>query len=700
VLEVEPELVEAWLGRGNALSQLKRYEQAVAAYERALVLKPESASAWLGLANVVFGMRRFEEALGSYERALAIKPELAEAWFGRGNVCLQLKRYEEALSSYEKTLTHKPALAEAWRGRGDAYFELMRYDEALASYKKALALEPESASAWLGLANVVFGMRRFEEALGSYERALAIKPELAEAWFGRGNVCLQLKRREEALSSFEKALTYNPALAEAWCCVGNVFVELKQYHEAIVAYDQALRLKPDLRGVEGARLNTKMILCDWTNLEAECSSLTSAVKNRRPNTGPFNFLTVSSSAEDQLRCASLWVTENFPQRRKEISQGKRSRHEKIRVAYVSADFREHHPVSFLIAGMLEAHDESRFDVTAISLGLDDSSQMRRRLKSSVSHFIDADTFDDDQIVGLIRASEIDILVDLMGFTAGSRTRIFAERPAPIQVNYLGYPGTMGAKYIDYIVSDLLMIPGEMRECYSEKIVYLPDTFMVNDSKRKISERLWLRSECNLPKDGFVFCSFNRTYKIVPQVFGMWMRVLQQVDNSVLWLSSANETAIRNLRREAQVRGVDPSRLVFAQQVPLNEDHLARQRLADLFLDTLPYNAHTTASDALWAGLPVLTCLGQTFAGRVGASLLNALNLPELIATTPEMYEQRAIDFATCSEKLAAIKSKLAANRSTAPLFDTKRFTRNIEAAYVEMFQRHQIGLAPDHIFIP
>jgi protein O-GlcNAc transferase len=699
VLEVEPELVEAWLGRGNALSQLKRYEQAVAAYERASALKPELASAWLGHANVVLELRRFEEALGSYDRALAIKPELAEAWFGRGNACLQLKRHEEALSSYEKTLTHKPALAEAWRGRGDVYFELMRYEEALASYKKAVALEPDLASAWLGCANVVLGLRRSEEALGSYERALAIKPELAEAWFGRGNACLQLKRHEEALSSFQKALTHNPTLAEAWCCVGNLFVELKRYNEAIEAYGQALRLKPDLRGVEGARLNTKMILCDWINLDAECSSLTSAVKNGKPNTGPFNFLTVSSSAEDQLQCAALWVAENFPQKQKGILQGKRSRHEKIRVAYVSADLREHHPVSFLIAGMLEAHDKSRFDVTAISLGVDDSSQMRRRLRSSVDHFIDADTFDDNEIINLIRASEIDILVDLMGFTAGSRTRVFADRPAPIQINYLGYPGTMGAQYIDYIVSDRLVIPDEMRECYSEKIVYLPDSFMASDSKRKISERLWFRTECNLPEDGFVFCSFNRTYKIVPQVFDIWMKVLQQLDNSVLWLSGANETAIRNLRREAQFRGVDPSRLVFAQQVPLNEDHLARHRLADLFLDTLLYNAHTTASDALWAGLPVLTCLGQTFAGRVGASLLNALDLPELIATTPEMYEQMAIDFATYPEKLAAIKSKLAVNLRVAPLFDTKRFTKNIEAAYVEMVQRHQVGLAPDHIVV-
>jgi predicted O-linked N-acetylglucosamine transferase (SPINDLY family) len=313
------------------------------------------------------------------------------------------------------------------------------------------------------------------------------------------------------------------------------------------------------------------------------------------------------------------------------------------------------------------------------------------LKASFEHFIDARAFSDDQIANLIRSSEVDILVDLMGFTADSRMGIFARRPAPIQVSYLGYPGTTGAPYIDYILADRFVIPEAKRECYSENVVYLPDSFMANDSKRKISERLPRRSECNLPETGFVFCSFNNSYKIVPHVFDIWMRLLRKLDNSVLWLSNTNETAIRNLRREAESRGVDPGRLVFAQRVLLNEDHLARHQLADLFLDTLPYNAHTTASDALWAGLPVLTCPGQTFAGRVAASMLSAINLPELIATTPEAYEQMAIDLANDPEKLAVIKRTLAENRLTTPLFDTKLFTRHLEAAYTAICKRHQAG---------
>jgi predicted O-linked N-acetylglucosamine transferase (SPINDLY family) len=433
-----------------------------------------------------------------------------------------------------------------------------------------------------------------------------------------------------------------------------------------------------------------MTLCDWTNFDTECANLISSVKNGKPNTWPFAFVAVSSSPGDQLQCAKLWVAEQFPQSQKVIWQGKPYAHDRIRIAYVSADFREH-PVSFLIAGMLECHDRSRFDVAAVSLGPDDSSELSQRLKASFEHFIDARAFSDDQIANLIRSSEVDILVDLMGFTADSRMGIFARRPAPIQVSYLGYPGTTGAPYIDYILADRFVIPEAKRECYSENVVYLPDSFMANDSKRKISERLPRRSECNLPETGFVFCSFNNSYKIVPHVFDIWMRLLRKLDNSVLWLSNTNETAIRNLRREAESRGVDPGRLVFAQRVLLNEDHLARHQLADLFLDTLPYNAHTTASDALWAGLPVLTCPGQTFAGRVAASMLSAINLPELIATTPEAYEQMAIDLANDPEKLAVIKRTLAENRLTTPLFDTKLFTRHLEAAYTAICKRHQAG---------
>ena len=355
-------------------------------------------------------------------------------------------------------------------------------------------------------------------------------------------------------------------------------------------------------------------------------------------------------------------------------------------------------MSRLAAGVFECHDKSHFDVTAISIGPDDNSEMRQRLKASFERFIDANTYSDDQIANLVRSIEVDILVDLMGFTENSRTSVLARRSAPIQVNYLGYPGTMGAQYINYIIADRIVIPENQHEFYSEKIVSLPNSYQPNDRERHVADKIFTRAKMGLPQEGFVFCCFNNNYKILPDIFDVWMRILKQVVGSVLWILETNATASTNLRNEAVARGVSAERLIFAKRMPSSE-YLARHQCADLFIDTLPYNAHTTASDALWVGLPVLTCLGETFAGRVAASLLNAIHLPELITTTLEDYERLAIELATNPEKLARIKRTLADNRLTTPLFDTKLFTKHIEAAYSAMYERHKAGLAPDHIVI-
>jgi predicted O-linked N-acetylglucosamine transferase (SPINDLY family) len=365
---------------------------------------------------------------------------------------------------------------------------------------------------------------------------------------------------------------------------------------------------------------------------------------------------------------------------------------------LSADFHEH-ATAYLMAGVFEHHDRSTFDTTAISIGPNDNSPMRQRLERSFGKFIDASMLSDAEVATQIRSAEIDILVDLKGFTQDGRTNILARRPAPIQVNYLGYPGTMGADYMDYIIADPVLIPSSQKSNYQEKIAYLPNSYQANDGKRNVSEKMFTREECGIPDGNFVFCCFNNNYKITPAIFDRWMRVLTKIPSSVLWLLEDNATAAANLKREVELRGVSAERLVFAKRMPLR-DHLARHRLADLFLDTLPYNAHTTASDALWAGLPVLTQLGETFAGRVAASLLNAVGLPELITRTPEEYERVAVDLATHAEKLAAMRRKLTENRLTTFLFDTKLFTRHIEAAYISMHDRYRAGMGPDHIVVP
>jgi protein O-GlcNAc transferase len=666
---------------------------------RAIKLEPGNALAHLNRGNALKDLKRFDEAVACYNRAIALKPDLVEAYSNRGNALYYLKRFDEAVASYDKTIALRPDYAEAYNNRGNALFYLKRFDEALASCDKAIALKPDYAEACNNRGNALCSLKRLDEALASYNKAVALKPDFAEAYNNQGNALHQLKRAEDALASCDKAIALKRDYAEAYNNRGNALKDLMRPEDALTSYDKAFSLDPDLAGAEGERLYMKKRLCDWTNINAESANLTSSIRNKKANSTPLIFLGVSSSPDDQLQCAKSWVAETCPPSGKAIWRGEQYRHDRIRVAYVSADFREH-PVSLLIAEMLELHDKSRFDVSAVSLGYDDNSRMYQRLKAAFGQFIDARTSSDEQIANLVRSSEVDILVDLMGFTGDARPGIFAQRPAPVQVNYLGYPGTMGADYIDYILADRFVIPQEMRGYYSEKVVHLPNSFMANDSTRQKSSRVPRRSECNLPETGFVFCSFNNVHKITPDIFDIWMRLLRQLDDSVIWLSDTNETAIRNLRREAQSRGIDPRRLVFAQRLALNEDHLARHELADLFLDTLPYNAHASASDALWAGLPVLTCPGETFAGRVAASLLNAIELPELIATTPEAYERMAIDLATHPDKLTAIKHKLTDNRLTTSLFDTKLFTKHIEAAYTAMHHRHQAGLAPDHIVVP
>jgi len=575
--------------------------------------------------------------------------------------------------------------------------DLKRFDEAFAAYGKALSIKPDSENAWLGRGNVFWGLKRYDEALVAYDKALSFKPDLAEAWLGRGNLFYDLKRYDEAFAAYDKALSLKPDLAKAWFGRGNLFYDLKRYDEAFAAYDKALSIKSDSGSVEGSRLQMKMHVCNWEQLDKEIGNLTNSVRAGKANCSPFVLLSLTDSPDDHLRCAQTWVAANHPITAKSVWQDKVYKHDKIRLGYVSTDLRKH-PIAYLTAELFELHDKKRFSVTAFSLGRDDNSDIRRRLVSSFDRFIDCHTLSDFDVAHAIADSEIDILVDLMGFTQDSRTNIFANRPAPIQVNYLGYPGTMGASYIDYIIGDKTLFTLANAAVYSEKLVQLPDSYWPNDRKLQISTKAFTRQEAGLPDGKFVFCCFNNSYKISPHTFGCWMRILKCVEGSALWLLAENQTAIANLKKEAESRSIDPARLVFANRVQLS-DHLARHRLADLFLDTLPYNAHTTASDALWAGLPVLTQIGNAFAGRVAASLLNAIGLPELITHSREEYEALAIELALNGEKLKAIKEKLARNRLTTQLFDTSLYTKHLEAAYEAMYQRYKAGLPPDHIEI-
>ena len=695
-LSIKANYPDALCNKGKALAGLRLYDQALAAYDKALALNPALAEAWIGRGNTYYELKRYNEALAAYDKTAGIKGDDADAWLGRGNVYARLRQYGDALAAYDKALASKPGLAEAWLGRGNVNIELKRHDDAFADFDKALQLKPDLAEAWLGRGNVFYELSRVDEAQAAYDKALAVNPDLAPAWVARGNIFYGFFRDEQAEVAYDNALELKPDLAEAWVGRGNVLDRLQRHDEAAAAFDKALAIDSGLKYVAGGRLYEKQFVCDWTAHDAETARLLAAVREGKFASAPFPLLSISSSLADQLRCAQLFISDKYPAL-PPLWRGERYKHDRIRIAYLSADFRDH-ATSYLVADLFECHDKSRFETTAISWGPDDNSQIRERIMKSLDRFIDVRMEGHAKVAELLRDMEIDIAIDLMGFVNGSQTSISAWRSAPIQVNYLGYPGTMGGAEFDYIIADETIIPTEQRAFYSEKVVWLPDCYQPNDRQRVIAEQTFTRSRCGLPENGFVFCSFNNSYKIKPDIFDIWMRILREIEGSVLWLIEGNPATSKNLRREAEQRGVAAERLIFAPRLRL-ADHLARHRLADIFLDTLPCNAHTTASDSLWAGLPVVTCLGSTFAGRVAASLLKAAGLKELVTENLADYEALVLKLARDQAMLASLKAKLASCRQNCPLFDTSRYTRHIESAYITMWERYQRGQPPAHFAV-
>jgi predicted O-linked N-acetylglucosamine transferase (SPINDLY family) len=692
VLALMPDNADALHFLGILEAQRGRLEAAADLIGRAVLIASDNPFIHYNYGNVLSALNRHEEALASYDRALVLNPDDPTTLNNRGAVLHQLKRPDKALLSYERALALNPHHAPSHVNRGNLLLGLAEYDEALSSYDRALAIQPQQANALFGRGKALTGLLRYEDALASFDRAIAIDPVHAESHANRGDILFQVGRYPEALAAYEQATAIAPNLVAAHKGRGNALFKLGRGQEAYRAYDRAFSIDPEVEHLEGLRLLTKMYVCDWSDLERERRLLRARVLEGRPAADPFAFLIVGETPSDQLACARAYAAAKYPASPTPMWWGERSPHAKIRVGYVSGEFREQ-ATGYLTADLFECHDRSAFELHAISTGIDDGSAMRRRIKGAFDVFSDVSRRSDREIAEQIARAQIDILVNLNGFFGEERTGLVAFKPSPIQVNYLGFPGTMGAPYMDYILADRWIIPEDQQQYYEEKIVYLLDTYQSNDRMKAIGETVPSRAEYGLPEKGFVFCSFNNAYKITPEMFSVWMRLLAKTEGSVLWLLEVDSGIKRNLRNEAVARGVSPDRILFAPFIKL-KDHLARGRLADLFLDTLPVNAHTTASDALWMGVPVLTCLGATFAGRVAASLLSAVGLPEMITYSLADYEALALKLARDPALMAGVRAKLARNRDTTPLFDTPNLTRHIEAAYKTMWERHQSGLAP------
>ena len=584
-------------------------------------------------------------------------------------------------------------LGEAWR-----LHRAGEHDKAEKLYLGIIRADPRNYEAHHRLAFLHGQRSRWDDAERVMARAIELDPTAVDALFLRGAALQKLHRHAEAAGCFDRALALNPRFAEALLNRAASLYRLRRYEEAGDDYSRLIEIDPDYPFARGNRLFCRLQTCDWRLHAEESTAIAQAMRAGRRVVAPFDAKALFLTAEDELTCARIWAADQHPGPSPVHAAPRRSR-SAIRVAYVSADFREG-PLASLMPGVFERHDQRTIETIGVSLGADDGSTARQRFERAFGQFIDVSAKSDDEIVSLLRQMEIDIAVDLMGYTEGGRPGIFKQRPAPIQVNYLGYPGTAGADWLDYLIADPVVAPDGEQRFYTEKLVYLPDSYLPRDASCRPGVVRPTRADEGLPERGFVFACFNNTYKFNPIMFDVWMRLLCAVEGSVLWLPTSNPAAMRNLTREAVARGVAPERIVFAPFRKAPEHHLARLQLADLFLDTLPYNAHTTASDALWAGVPLLTCLGKTFAGRVAASLLRSLDLPGLITETLADYEAAALRLAADSDALGALRQTLERHRIARPTFDEARFARHLESAYRSMWELFQRDEAPESFTVP
>lgn len=694
-LQSQPAYPDAQLAQARLLRAQGEDAAALPLY-LAVATAPEGADAeqrvqaWMEHGDTSQARQAHEQALASYAGALALRPDLAAAHNNRALSLLALQRAPEALAAAAQAVTAQPALPEAQLTLGLAHAALEQHEEALASYHRALELRPGYADALVNSAHELEVLGRLPEALACHERGLALAPRSTAFLYGRGAVLQLMERQAEALASYERVLQAEPGHPEALANRAWALRKLGHVQEAAGAYAHLLEIAPERPYAAGDLLHMQLQGCDWSGYGA-ARRIGEEIAAGRPADSPFQFLSVSASAGSQLQCARLHAARTFAPR-PPLWRGERYAHRRIRVAYVSPDL-GFHPVSYLAAALFEGHDRARFEVSAISLRSLGGAAFDARMRGAFEHFIDASALSDLEIARLIRGHEIDIAVDLMGYTSVPRAGIYMHRPAPVQAAWLGYAGTLGTGQMDYLIADGVAIPPESTAHYAEQVVRLPATFMPRDTTLPAGAA-GTRAAAGLPERGFVFCCFNNSYKLNPPVFDVWMRLLQAVPDSVLWLSEPAAPARERLLNEAQARGIAPKRLVFASRVAAIEDHVARIALADLFLDTLPYNAHTTASDALWAGVPVLTCAGEAMASRVAASLLHEAGLAELITASLDDYETLALSLARQPERLAALRERLRERRARGALFDVARLRRHLESAFEVMHGHRQQDLPP------
>ena len=696
VLNIAPEHVGAWFNLATVQFELNDFKACAESYRAGLKINPQSDPAWLNLGLALREVGEREEALRCCRQALALNPIDPHIHY---NLALMMRESSpiEALDHYDQALRLDPQLSQAWFNRAGLLCRLGQLEPALASFEQAIELDANSAEFFHARANVLAQLHRFERSLEDYDRALSLQSNEPQVWSNRGVLLSAMGLSDQALESLDRAIAIDPNFADAHFNRGHLHLKKGQHRNARVDFDRLLVLAPQTSFAQGSRLHAKMLDCDWAGFWEDTQQLVLALRAGDWVVNPFELSALVDDAQLQHLAAQGWSRAKhpplallgaLPQAATPLGD-----HEKIRVGYFSSDFRMH-AVSQGAAPLFENHDKAQFEVMAFSLTRVAEDAVRERIRCAVDRFFDVHTLSDLEVAQLARSLKLDIAIDLNGYTLGARTSIFAHRVAPVQASYLGYLGGMGAPYMDYVLADETLVPQGQEAAYDEKIIHLP-CYQINDRLREVSTRVLTRRELGLPESGFVFCSFNQTYKINPLVFASWVRILQATPSSVLYLVIGAQEAQNHLRQEAQRRGLNPKRLIFGERLSPSEN-LARFPLCDLLLDAWPYNAGVTGSDALWMGLPLLTMEGQSFAARMGASLLRAMRLPELICTSLDDYEARAHEIATQAQVHCALVEKIHLERCRAPLFDAPLFTRHLERAYRDVHELAKQGLPAAH----
>ena len=689
-LRLNPQSYEALGAFGGVLFAFKRHDEALAAFDRALAIEPDHPETLYNRGNTLLVLGRNAEALAAFDRALALRPGHPEMLVNRGTALLHLERAEEALSVFDRVLALDGSHAVAFRNRATAYKVLERYEDARAAYREILGRTPDDVMVLDDYAGTLLLLGRAEEALAAFDRLLALAPDHRRVRKERADLLRALGRHDEAIKGYDALLAATPGDGEVLFGRGKSQWAAGRREAAMASQAQAWALGYPRALAELAMCC--MRVADWPRAAELVGPLRAHIAEGSV-IDPFVTLAFGSSPLEQFECARRYLATRVVGVAKPFVHSTGVAADRLRVAYLSSDLRQH-PVGTAITELIERHNRTRFEIIGVSSGANDGSETRARISRACDRFLDVAADNDRTLATRLHDLNVHIAVDLNGLTGGCRPAVLACRPAPIQVGYLGYAGTTGADFIDYILADETVLPFEEQPFFSETIVHLPDCYHANDTGRPIAPQTPGRGELGLPGHGLVFCCFNQSYKIAAPVFDVWMRLLGEAPGSVLWLTRMDDLTNANLRREAHIRGIDPERLIFAPRMDSVADHLARQRAADLFVDTLPYNAHSTACDALFAGLPVITCRGRSFASRVAASMLKAAGLPELVTGSLAEYEARARALVANPALLAQMRGQLAASRAHCPLFDGDRFRRGIEAAYSVMWDIYRRGEHP------